>query len=104
LSVIKLLAQQIWNLSVSGIIIEKPSNIPLEFVNIIIRNNADSSKFQGTVTGSKRIFIFNKPFLGDYTVIYSSVGFKKIETPVFVLTSKQSKKNLGGNVNKLIIK
>jgi outer membrane receptor protein involved in Fe transport len=95
LSVINLSAQQQEQGSVSGIIIEKTSNKPLEFANVIIRNNTDSSKFQGTVTGSKGEFTFNNLTSGEYRVIYSFIGFDKVETPVFVLTSRQSKLNLG---------
>jgi len=95
LSVITLSAQQQGLGSASGIIIEKTSNKPLEFATVIIRSNTDSTKFQGTVTGSKGEFAFDKLPFGDYTIIYSFIGFKKIETPVFVLNSKQSKSNLG---------
>ena len=80
---------------VSGIIIEKSSNKPLEFANVIIKNNADSSKFQGTVTGSKGEFTFDKMPFGEYRIIYSFIGFDKISTPVFTLSSKQVKLNLG---------
>jgi outer membrane receptor protein involved in Fe transport len=81
--------------SVTGIIIEKTSNLPLEFANVIIRSNADSSKFQGTVTGSKGEFTFENLALGEYRVIYSFIGFDKIETPLFTLNSNKSKINLG---------
>ena len=81
--------------SVSGIIIEKTSNKPLEFANVIIRSVTDSTKFMGTVTGSRGEFNFEKLALGGYNVIYSFIGFDKVETPAFTLNSKQSKLNLG---------
>jgi outer membrane receptor protein involved in Fe transport len=93
-SVINLSAQQ-GQATVSGIIIEKTSNKPLEFANVIIRSTSDSSKFQGTVTGTKGEFSFDKLAFGDYKVIYSFIGFDKVETPVFVLNSKHNKLNLG---------
>jgi outer membrane receptor protein involved in Fe transport len=95
LSVIIISAQPQGQGSVSGIIIEKLSNKPLEFANIIIRSKADSSKFQGTVTGSKGEFSFDKLLPGDYIIIYSFIGFEKVETPVFTLSSKQPKLNMG---------
>jgi outer membrane receptor protein involved in Fe transport len=95
LSFANLSAQQPGHGTVSGIIIEKTSNKPLEFANIIIRNNADSSKFQGTITGSKGEFSFDKLEFGNYKIIYSFIGFDKVETPVFTLNTKQSKMNLG---------
>ena len=95
LSHINLSAQQQGLGSVSGVIFEKTSNKPLEFANVIIRNNSDSSKFQGTVTGSKGEFTFDKLAFGEYRIIYSFIGFDKVESPVFVLNSRQSKLNLG---------
>jgi outer membrane receptor protein involved in Fe transport len=94
-SVLTISAQQQGQGSVTGIIIEKTSNKPLEFANIIIRNNNDSSKFQGTVTGSKGEFTFDKLPFGDYKIIYSFIGFDKVQTPVFVLNSRQNKLNFG---------
>ena len=95
LNVITLSAQQQGQGSVSGTIIEKTSNKPLEFANVILRSNTDSTKFQGTVTGSKGEFSFDKVSFGNYKVIYSFIGFDKVESPSFVLNSKQSKMNLG---------
>jgi hypothetical protein len=95
ISVTTLSAQQQGQGSVSGIIIEKTSNKPVEFANVIIRSNTDSSKFMGTVTGSRGEFTFDKLSYGEYKVIYSFIGFDKVETPVFTLNSKQSKLNLG---------
>jgi outer membrane receptor protein involved in Fe transport len=95
LSFINLSAQQQGLGIVSGIIIEKTSNKPLEFANVIIKNNSDSSKFQGTITGSKGQFSFEKLPFGNYKIIYSFIGFEKVETPVFALNSKQTKLNIG---------
>lgn len=81
--------------SISGFIYEKTSNKPLEFANVILRSITDSSRLVGTATGSKGEFTFDKLAFGDYRVIYSFIGFDKIETPVFTLNSKQSKLNLG---------
>jgi outer membrane receptor protein involved in Fe transport len=94
-NVINLSAQQQGQGSVSGIIIEKTSNKPLEFANVIIKNNSDSSKFQGTVTGRKGEFSFDKLPFGNYKIIFSFIGFDKVEIPVFTLNPKQNKLNLG---------
>ena len=94
-SVINLSAQQQGQGTVSGNIIEKTSNKPLEFANVIIRSTSDSSKFQGTVTGSNGEFSFDKLAFGYYKVIYSFIGFDKVETHDIVLNSKTSKINLG---------
>jgi outer membrane receptor protein involved in Fe transport len=94
LSVINLSAQQGMG-SASGIIIEKITNTPLEFATVIIKSDKDSTQYQGTVTGKKGEFSFNKLAFGDYRIVYSFIGFEKVETPVFSLNSKRSKIDLG---------
>jgi len=95
LSIINLSAQQQGQGSISGTIFEKTYNKPLEFANVILKNNFDSTKFQGTVTGRKGEFSFDKLPFGNYKIIYSFIGFDKVETPVFTLNSKQAKLNIG---------
>jgi hypothetical protein len=95
LSITNLSAQQQARGSVSGIILERTSNKPLEFANVIIRNNSDSTWFRGTATGIKGEFTFEKVPSGEYRLTYSFIGFDNVETPVFVLNSKQTKLNLG---------
>ena len=92
---INLSAQSQGQGSVSGIIIEKTSNKPLEFANVIIKNTSDSTKLLGAITNSKGVFVFDKLPFGNYKVIYSFIGFDKVESPVFVLNSRQNKINLG---------
>jgi hypothetical protein len=81
--------------SISGNIIEKTSNSPLEFATVIIKSTADSTFSQGTVTGKKGEFAFNDLAYGDYRLIYSFIGFDKVETSVFTLNSKKNKIDLG---------
>lgn len=94
LSVINLSAQQGLG-SVSGIIVEKITNTPLEFATVIIKSDKDSTQSQGTVTGKKGEFTFIKLAFGDYRIVYSFIGFEKVETTVFSLNSKRSKIDLG---------
>ena len=68
LSVINLSAQQGMG-SASGIIIEKITNTPLEFATVIIKSDKDSTQYQGTVTGKKGEFSFNKLAFGDYRIV-----------------------------------
>lgn len=95
LNVLNLFAQKPGSGNVSGIIIEKLSGKPLEFATVVIRNSVDSTFSQGTVTGKKGEFIFNNLILGEYRIIYSFIGFEKVETPVFSITAKKSKLDLG---------
>ena len=95
LSVLNLMAQKQGSGNVSGIIIEKSSNKPLEFATVLIRSNTDSTFNQGTVTGKKGEFTFNNLVFGEYKLIYSFIGFEKVEKPVFYLNADRIKYNLG---------
>ena len=95
LNVLPLTGQKSGTGSVSGTIIEKTSDKPLEFASVIIRNNSDTTLFQGTVTGKKGEFVFNNVSFGDYRIIYSFIGFEKIMTPVFSFNTRQTKLDLG---------
>jgi outer membrane receptor protein involved in Fe transport len=81
--------------SISGSIIEKLSGAPLEFANVILKSIIDSTQVQGTMTNSKGEFFFDKLKNGEYKLTYSFIGFDKIETPVILISEKQSKVNLG---------
>jgi outer membrane receptor protein involved in Fe transport len=95
MSVLNLTAQKHGSGIVSGTVIEKLSDKPLEFASVIIRNNSDSTLYQGTVTGKKGDFSFDNLVFGEYKIIYSFIGFEKVETPVFSLNAKRSKLDLG---------
>lgn len=81
--------------SVSGVIIEKSSSVPLEFATVIIRNTNDTTQTQGTVTGKKGEFTFNNLAFGEYRLNYSFIGFEKVESQTFSINQKQAKINLG---------
>ncbi len=93
--IFNLSAQQQKQGSTTGIIIDKITNSPIEFATVIIKSNTDSTLYQGTVTGKKGEFTFNKLDFGEYRIVYSFIGFDKVETPVFSLNAKRSKLDLG---------
>jgi outer membrane receptor protein involved in Fe transport len=95
LCVSNLIAQKPGSGKVTGIIIEKSSDKPLEFATVIIRSNADSTLDIGTITGKKGDFSFNNLAYGDYRLIYSFIGFEKVETSVFSLNAKRNNIDLG---------
>lgn len=93
--IIDLSAQQQRQGSISGIIVEKISDSPLEFATVILKSVTDTTYSQGTVTGKKGEFGFSNLSFGDYKLIYSFIGFDKVETTVFSLSSKKSTIDLG---------
>src|SRR5664279_4306124 len=95
LNFLNLFAQKQGSGSVSGIIIEKSSEKPLEFATVVIRSNSDSTISQGTVTGKKGEFAFDKLAFGEYKIVYSFIGFEKVSTPGFSINAKRTKIDLG---------
>jgi outer membrane receptor protein involved in Fe transport len=81
--------------SIAGTIIEKSSGSPLEFANVVLKSTNDSIRVQGAMTNSKGEFFFDKVMNGEYRLVYSFIGFEKIETPVIQIDEKHSKVNLG---------
>jgi outer membrane receptor protein involved in Fe transport len=95
LNFLNLSAQKQGSGIVSGIIIEKSSGKPLEFATVVIRSNSDSTLTQGTVTGKKGEFTIDKLAFGEYKLVYSYIGFEKIETSVFSINTRRTKVDLG---------
>jgi len=95
LNFLNLSAQKQGSGIVSGIIIEKSSGKPLEFATVVIRSNSDSTLTQGTVTGKKGEFTIDKLAFGEYKIVYSFIGFEKIETSVFSINTRRTKVDLG---------
>lgn len=81
--------------SISGIVIEKTANQPLEFTQVTLKKVNDSAFLLGAVTNSKGEFKFDKVPIGEYLIDYSFIGFEKVETPPLSVNSKHLKVDLG---------
>lgn len=81
--------------SISGYVIEKSSDKPLEFVQVILKKAQDSTFVSGTVSDSKGKFSFEKVPLGDYRINYSFIGFENTQTKVLKVSASASKLNIG---------
>ncbi len=90
-SSVDLSAQKLSKGSVSGVIIETETQKPLEFANVVIRKNSDSSLVRGSLTDSKGKFMLENIPFGEYKITYSFIGFEISVTPVFVID--------GGHIN-----
>lgn len=95
LNSISLFAQKQGTASIKGIIIEKSSDKPLEFANVLIKSKKDSSVVQGTVTNKSGSFEFEGLPYGEFKIIYSFIGFDKMESKAFTLDAKQSRLDIG---------
>ncbi len=81
--------------SITGMIVEKSSDKPLEFAQIILQNAKDSTFVQGTVSDRKGKFSFENVQFGEYKISYSFIGFAKTETSAWKLSAVTNKLNLG---------
>ena len=81
--------------SISGYVIEKSSDKPLEFVQVILKKAQDSTFVSGTVSDSKGKFSFEKIPFGDYRINYSYIGFENTQTKVLKVSASASKLNVG---------
>ena len=80
--------------TVKGFIFEKATNKPLEFANVVMKNNKDSSFFIGAITDKNGLFFFECLNVGEYKISYSYIGFNETKTSVIVIDSKNSKIDL----------
>ncbi len=67
---------QLGKVTVSGTIWDTKSNVPLSYVNVIIRKTSDSTFVGGTVTNDQGIFSIGGISPGNYVLEASFVGFK----------------------------
>ena len=81
--------------NISGFIVEKTLDKPLEFSQVILLKAKDSTFVQGTVSDNKGKFSFEKLPFGEYRINYSFIGFEKAQTPVLKLSTSVNNLNLG---------
>jgi outer membrane receptor protein involved in Fe transport len=81
--------------SVSGVVKADSTNRPLEFVNVIVLHQSDSSLVTGTVTDSKGKFEINNLPGGDYLLTYSLLGFKETHPTAFKIDARRSTLSVG---------
>ncbi|MDR3220263.1 MAG: TonB-dependent receptor [Dysgonamonadaceae bacterium] len=81
--------------SVNGIVADKATNTPVEYVSITIYTQADNKYVSGTVTDSTGKFFIDKLAYGKYKLEYSFIGFDKRELLTISINKEQSMLNLG---------
>ena len=80
---------------VSGVVKADSTNRPLEFVNVILLNQADSSIVTGTTSDSKGKFEISNIAAGEYFLTYSLLGYKEIHPSRFKIDGKHPTLNVG---------
>jgi len=62
--------------AITGIIKDESTNRPVEFVNVLLQNNLDSNKVEGTATNKEGKFYFTNVQPGEYFIKLSFIGYK----------------------------
>ena len=70
--------------SISGTLVDSVDNSPLIGVSVLLRHKQDSAYVRGTVTDATGKFTFQKIKTGEYTLRFTSVGYKTIFQVVMV--------------------
>lgn len=64
---------------VKGRVLDKASNDPLDFVNVVVRKQGESKIFQGAISDSEGSFLISGLPDGKYTLTASFTGYKEAE-------------------------
>ena len=81
--------------TIKGSIVDESTSRPLEFVNVVLHNKADSAIVAGQVTDKTGKFDFNDVSRGEYFVTFSLIGYKERTTPAFKIDTQHRHLNLG---------
>lgn len=74
--------------SVKGRVLDKKSNIGLEFINIAIRKEGNDKIFKGAITDTEGNFMIGNLPNGSYSLTASFMGYKDLVRKFTVTTSK----------------
>ena len=80
---------------ITGIIVEKGNDNPVEYASIQLLKILDHSPVEGTTSDPKGNFSIANVAFGEYSLAISFMGFEKLELPNIRLTKDQSTINLG---------
>ena len=80
--------------TVSGTVIDKITQQPVEFVNVLLLNKNDSTTINGTITDKKGRFIIDDVLPGNYFISYSHIGYNGSATQQLNITGNQKNINL----------
>jgi len=78
--------------TVTGIVVDKSSKLPVEFATVQLLHTPDSAVLKTTVTDHKGKFLVDHVVPGNYILRFSFIGFGKIVMP---LTVNQQKEHIG---------
>lgn len=77
---------QVKSVTVSGILKDNASALPLSYVNVVLKTEKDSTFVTGVVSGDDGRFVLSGIKPGDYYLEFSFVGYLTKKKPLFVGT------------------
>jgi outer membrane receptor protein involved in Fe transport len=72
------------NVTISGSVKDKATNLALPFVNAVLKNETDSSFVAGTITFDDGLFSFSNIHPGNYFLTLTFSGYTKSQQTIFV--------------------
>lgn len=81
--------------TISGTVVDKATSRPMEFVNVVLRNKADSAIVAGTETDPKGKFGFIDIPPGEYFIRISFIGYSERRTSARKIDARNLNWNLG---------
>ncbi|MHB0756593.1 TonB-dependent receptor [Polaribacter sp. M15] len=108
LIVLFLLINQVISAQITGTILDKEDNTPLEYATVALYNQSQKKLITGVVTNANGIFTFDKIKKGNYTIEISFIGYqpKKIANIIFSGDKKDLgtlQLSLGNTLNEVVI-
>jgi outer membrane receptor protein involved in Fe transport len=92
---VNLVAQNHSSRSVVGTVLIESTKKPLEFVNVVVLNQSDSTLVTGAVTDDKGKFEIDNVPIGIYFIKYSLLGYEEKQSDDFSIEPKQSEMDFG---------
>lgn len=80
---------------ISGSVMDKISQQPIEFVNILLLNKTDSTTIAGTITDKKGKFILTDILPGTYILRYSYIGYNTSLSQAITISGLQKNTSMG---------
>ena len=71
---------------ISGMVMDKGQGIPVEYANIAIYSQLDSTLINGTISNENGVFMISKIPYGKYYLEANFIGYKKVIIPNIEIT------------------
>lgn len=81
--------------TISGVVVDRATDRPLEYIAVMLKNAADSQTVASTATDGEGRFSWDNIPFGNYQVSYAAVAQAHQETPRFTVDARQPKLDLG---------